>query len=113
MNPAVTTKRNAPLGNHMGLVKRINGLKKMMQRTVVVTVRPVRRSKMEPEMRRVGAWSLILRRNAEVVELEKVMEWFWWGLSTSSMVPILSNVREGTRSSMVEVEYFMRYCERE
>ena len=83
------------MGNHMGLVKRINGEKKMMQRTVAVTVRPVRRSKMEPEMRRVGAWSLILRRNAEVVELEKAMEWFWWGRSLNSMVE------------------YLRYCERE
>lgn len=71
----------------MGLVKRINGVKKMKPRTVAVTVRPARKSRMEPEMRRVrrpttweefGAWSLRLRRNAEVVELEKVMELFWW-----------------------------------
>ena len=108
------------MGNHMGLVKRINGVKTMKLRTVAVTVRPARRSKMEPEMRRLrrpmswvefGAWSLSLRRNAEVVELVKVMlmEWFWWG-DLGALVLWVSAEFWWGRSAMVE---YLRYCERE
>ena len=58
----------------MGLEIRINGVKKMRPTTVAVMVRPVRKSKMQPETMRVknptswvelGAWSWSLRRNAE------------------------------------------------
>ena len=102
----------------MGLVKRINGVKKMTPRTVAVTVRPARRSKMEPEMRRdrrptsweeFGAWSLSVCRNAEVLELEKVMEWFCWG-DLGALVFWVSAEFWWGRSAMVE---YLRNCERE
>ena len=86
-NAAVKTKRMVPIGTQKGLVRRMSGVKKMSPRTVAVTVRPVRRSKMEAEMRSVrrptswvefGAWYWSLRRNVEV-GLELLM-WVWVGL---------------------------------
>lgn len=51
-NPAAAKKRTVPAGTHMGLEMRIKGVKKMRPMTVAVMVRPVRKSKMQPETMR-------------------------------------------------------------
>jgi hypothetical protein len=52
-NPAARRKRKVPAGTHIGLETMINGEKKMRETTVAVTVRPVRRRKMDPVTSRV------------------------------------------------------------
>lgn len=74
-----------PTGTHMGLEMRINGAKKMRPRTVAVRVRPVRRSKMPPEITRVarptswvefGACSLSFCRKEPVV-VAGLLDGYW------------------------------------
>jgi hypothetical protein len=68
----------------MELETRISGAKKTTPRAVAVTVRPVRMSKTEQEMRRVkkptswvefGAWSWSLLRNMEALWVWAEMGW--------------------------------------
>ena len=59
---AVMRRNRVPIGTQIGLEMIIKGEKKIMAIMVPVTVRPVRRSKIEPVMRRV-------KRPASWVEL--------------------------------------------
>lgn len=52
-NPAMITKRIDPAGTHMGLEIIIKGTKKIRPRTMAVRVRPVRRSRMPPDITKV------------------------------------------------------------
>lgn len=52
-NIAVTRKRTAQRGIHIGLVTMMSGAKRMRPKTEPTMVRPVRRSKMDPVIRRV------------------------------------------------------------
>lgn len=73
---AVMRKKKVAAGTHIGLETMIKGEKKMREITVPVTVRPVRRRKMDPVTSRVkmaascvesGACSCSLCRNADDV----------------------------------------------
>lgn len=73
---AVMRKKKVPAGTHIGLETMIKGEKKMRAITVPVTVRPVRRRKIDPVTSRVkiaascvefGACSCSLCRNGDDV----------------------------------------------
>lgn len=70
-NPAMARNKTVPMGTQMGLEMMSKGAKKMRPRTVAATVKPVRRRRIEPEMKSVrkpmswaelGAWAWNLRR---------------------------------------------------
>lgn len=75
-NPAMAINRTVPTGTQIGLEIRTKGVKKIKPNIIVVSVSPVRRSKIPPEIIRVrnptswvelGTCSCNLRRNEGVV----------------------------------------------
>lgn len=86
-NPAATRNTIVPTGSQMGLDNTRIGAKKMRPRNKTVTVMPVRKRRMEPEMKRVRkpisceelgecAWSLRMME-LTIEEVWPALEGLW------------------------------------